>query len=200
MWGFRSVAFETSSVFDWVHGLSSQTPGEETGNLILLLFHCCMRRKAHMHLTLFLFACCRSFFSVMFKTDFTLTILLIQQHAEHAIQAQMLTGASKPIGTQLFKNESVPCVCEYPVPCSCHFLTVEVENWQAVRHWYMFVCVVFWYPLVLLLSDHHWHRHSRPAAGWARADDSWLRCQRVASGTEPEPQLHAGPRGGLARL
>lgn len=68
-----------------------------------------------MRLSLFLFACCRTLLSVMFKTDLTLTILLIQQHAAHTVQAQMLTGASKPIGTQLFKNESMPCVCECPM-------------------------------------------------------------------------------------
>ena len=115
MSGFRSVAFETSIVFDWVHGLSSQTLGEESGNLILLMFPCWVLRKAYMHLSLFLFACCRTLLSVMFKTDLTLTILLIQQHAAHTVQAQMLTGASKPIGTQLFKNESMPCVCECPM-------------------------------------------------------------------------------------
>ena len=103
------------------------------GNLILLMFPCWVLRKAHMHLSLFLFACCRTLFSVTFKIDLTLTILLIQQHAAHTTQAQMLTGASKPIGTQLFKNESMPCVCECPVLCSCHFLTVEVEK-QAIRH------------------------------------------------------------------
>ena len=125
MSGFRSVAFETCIVFDWVHGLSSQTLGEESGNLILLMFPCWVLRKAHRHLSLFLFASCRTLLSVMFKTDLTLTlllktdltltILLIQQHAAHTVQAQMLTGASKPIGTQLFKNESMPCVCECPM-------------------------------------------------------------------------------------
>ena len=53
--------------------------------------------------------------TLLLKTDLTLTILLIQQHAAHTVQAQMLTGASKPIGTQLFKNESMPCVCECPM-------------------------------------------------------------------------------------